>query len=220
MCTEEVAGSSPVRSTVKNIFMETTICLFGNSITWGAGDLGGGGWGARLRNYFETNKFDIELYNLGVSGDTSDDLLKRFKIESAAREPCIIIFAIGVNDSQYINSKDNPRVPFEKFQSNLQKLIDQAKKFTSKIIFVGLTKVDEFKTRPIPWSVTKYYNEKNAKLYDSKIKEVCEENNISFLKMYDLLNDSDLADGLHPNPAGHEKMFLRIKEFLLSKKLI
>ena len=200
--------------------MSTKICLFGDSITWGAGDLEKGGWGVRLRNYFETNKYNIELYNLGISGDITDDLLKRFKIESAAREPEIIVFAVGINDSQYIYSKDNPRVPLKKFQNNLQELINQAEEFTDKIIFVGLVKIDETKTTPIPWSKTKHYDEENAKLYDSKIKEICEKNNISFLEMHDLLNDSDLMDGLHPNPAGHEKMFLRIKEFLLSEKLI
>ena len=35
--------------------MEQIICLFGDSITWGAWDPEHGGWGARLRSYFETN---------------------------------------------------------------------------------------------------------------------------------------------------------------------
>jgi len=195
--------------------MSTRICLFGDSITWGAGDPEKGGWGARLKSYFENNNYDIDLYNLGISGNITDDLLKRFKVECGVRKPEIIVFAVGINDLQYIHSKDNPRTPIKKFQNNLQELINQAREFTDKIIFIGLTKVDETKTTPIPWNKTKYYDEENAKLYDSKIKEVCEKNDISFLKMYDLLDDSDLADGLHPNPAGHEKMFLRIKKFLV-----
>jgi lysophospholipase L1-like esterase len=53
-----------------------TICVFGDSITWGAYDPERGGWVNRLRNDLE--KKEIESYNLGISGDTTADLLKRF----------------------------------------------------------------------------------------------------------------------------------------------
>jgi lysophospholipase L1-like esterase len=96
--------------------MEKTICLFGDSITWGAWDPERGGWGARLRSYFETNNIEVNVYNCGVSGNNTDDLLQRFKVEATARKPNIIIFAIGINDSQYVNSKDNPRVPIKNFK--------------------------------------------------------------------------------------------------------
>jgi lysophospholipase L1-like esterase len=200
--------------------MRQIICAFGDSITWGACDIEKGGWVARLRGYLENNNFNVWVYNCGVSGANTDKLLKRFKVEALARRPNLIIFAIGINDSQYVNSKDNPRVPLEKFQKNLQELINQAKEFTDQIVFVGLTKVDESKTMPIPWDPIKFYDRENIKLYNAKIKEVCEKNNLLFIEMFDLLNDSDLEDGLHPNSQGHEKMFLRIKDFLLSNNLI
>jgi len=96
--------------------MRKKICVFGDSITWGAGDREKGGWAARLKNYFgRISDFNVKITNLGISGDNTDDLLKRFKTEAVAREPNIIIFAIGTNDSQYIDSKDNPRVNLENF---------------------------------------------------------------------------------------------------------
>ena len=136
------------------------------------------------------------------------------------REPNIIIFAIGINDSQYVNSKNNPRVPIEKFQNNLQELINQAKEFTGQIIFAGLTKIDESKTMPIPWNTIKYYDEENVNLYNAKIKEICNKNNLLFIEMLDLLNNSNLEDGLHPNSEGHKKIFLKIKNFLVSNRLV
>ena len=196
--------------------MSKIICLFGDSITWGEGDSEKGGWGARLRSYFETNNFKIELYNCGVSGDNTDKLLQRFTVETSAREPDIVIFAIGVNDSQYVRSKDNPRVSLEKFQNNLQELINQAKKFTEQIIFIGLIHVDESKTMPVPWITTLFYDEENVKLYDEKIKEICDRNSLRFIEMLDLLNNSDLKDGLHPNAQGHEKIFFKIRDSLAS----
>jgi len=200
--------------------MEKTICLFGDSITWGAWDPERGGWGTRLRSYFETNNIEVNVFNCGVSGNNTDDLLQRFKVEASAREPNIIIFAIGINDSQYVNSKDNPRVPIKKFQNNLQELVNQAKSFTKQIIFVGLTKVDESKTMPIPWDTIKYYDNKNISLYNSKIKEICDKNNLQFIDMLDLLKNQDLEDGLHPNPSGHKKMFERIKKFLIDNGIV
>ncbi len=200
--------------------MLKTICLFGDSIAWGAWDPERGGWGARLRNYFETNDIEIPFYNCGVAGDNTDYLLERFKVEAEAREPKIIIFAIGLNDSSYIDSKDNLFVPMKRFENNLRELISQAKEITDTIIFVGLTKVDEEKTMPTSWDETKNYDEENVKLYDLKIKEICDKGGLLFVPVFDLLEKGDLEDGLHPNSAGHQKMFLRIKKFLFSEKII
>lgn len=191
--------------------MEQTICIFGDSIVWGSWDPENGGWVSLLRSYFETNDHEINVYNCGVSGDNTDKLLQRFDVEATAREPSIIIFSIGINDSQYANTKNNPRVPIEKFQNNLQKLINKAKKFTQKIIFLSLTKVDESKTMPVPWDKTKWYDEENIKIYNSKIKDICNKNNLQFINVFNLLNDSDLEDGLHPNQKGHKKIFLKMQ---------
>jgi len=187
--------------------MSKRICIFGDSIAWGAVDPKNGGWVAQLWRYFETNNdYDIAIYNQGVSGDNTNDLLARFKVECEAREPQIIIFAIGINDSQYVKTKDNPRVSLEKFQNNLVELINQAKKFSDKIIFVGLTKVEESKLMPIPWSdEEKFYDNDNIVKYNAVIKKVCDENNFPFIDLLDLLEPNDLDDGLHPNSEGHKK---------------
>ncbi|MFH1461253.1 MAG: GDSL-type esterase/lipase family protein, partial [Patescibacteria group bacterium] len=97
---------------------DVSICIFGASTAWGAWDSEQGGWTSRLKTYFHSQDYReyVLLYNLGVSGDNTNDLLERFKPEAEAREPNLIIFAIGINDSQYVNSKDNPRVDIDKFK--------------------------------------------------------------------------------------------------------
>jgi lysophospholipase L1-like esterase len=196
------------------------VCIFGDSIAFGYNDTEKGGWVQRLRNFFETNDYDISLYNCSVSGDTTEDVLKRFKVESQARDAEMIIFAIGINDSRYINSKDNPAVPADQFQKNLQELINQAKKFTKKIIFLGLTNIVESKVMPIPWQPDEYYDQENVKIYNQHLKTICEKNNLPFLDMLDLLDDLELDDGLHPEPSGHEKIYLKVKDYILSNKLL
>ena len=95
----------------------TRILVFGDSIARGAVDLEKGGWVERLRIYFVNNSKDKSVYNLGISGDTTENLLKRFMNECKVREPEIIIFAIGVNDSAIIQNKNN-WVSEKDFQKN------------------------------------------------------------------------------------------------------
>ena len=197
------------------------ICIFGDSITWGACDYECGGWATRLRNYFEERGdtplgadgtlADVSVYNLGVSGDNTEDLLARMKGECEAREPSMVVLAIGINDSQHVRSEGKRRLSIKQFKDNLVKLHDIVHQFTKKIVFVGLTQVDESKTMPIPWDADKQYDNDGVKQYNTAIREFCAEKDIKFIEMFDALNLEDLEDGLHPNYDGHTKMFERIK---------
>jgi len=204
------------------------ILVFGDSITWGAFDSEGGGWVERLKVSMWT-KGDIQVYNLGISGEKTSNLLERFESEetkarSKENEETIIIFAIGINDSYFVHSKNSLMVPPEQFKENIQKLTDLAQKFSSKIIFIGLTRVDESKTTPIPWDTDKSYKNENIKKYNEIIKSACKDKNIYFVEIFDKWLQSDyknlLEDGLHPNSKGHQKIFEIVKDFLIHNKII
>ena len=64
--------------------MKRIIC-FGDSITFGRGENPNIGWCGRLKNYFESKDPYNAIYNLGVPGHTSTDLLLRFNIEASGR---------------------------------------------------------------------------------------------------------------------------------------
>ena len=117
----------------------------------------------------------------------------------------------------HIKSKDNSGTNIEKFQNDLTELVNQAKKFTDKIIFIGLTKVDELKTMPVSLDSTMFYDNDYVSKYNLVIKEFCQDNKLMFIDMLDLINKEDLEDGLHPNSQGHKKMFERIKIFIRQK---
>ena len=203
------------------------ILIFGDSITWGAWDEEGG-WVQRLKKDIDKkvieSNFDYydSIYNVGISGNNTDDLLERFESEAVRRldedEETILVFAIGINDSlHYINQPDSPKVPLDRFQSNLRKLIDDAKVFSDTIAFIGLTIVDESK---MPRKEEKYWANDRIKKYNEVLKNICMESNIPFLEMLDIIDIKDLPDGLHPDSTGHEKMFQRIKEFILSNNIL
>ncbi|MDP3998378.1 MAG: hypothetical protein Q8P89_02085 [bacterium] len=66
------------------------ILAFGTSTTYGAWDIEGG-WVQRLRRFLDEKiitanyEHDYFVYNLGVSGDKSADILERFETETKAR---------------------------------------------------------------------------------------------------------------------------------------
>lgn len=200
--------------------MSKRICIFGDSITEGHCDYEEGGWANRLKKYLENKDSDNSVYNLGIDSDTTDNLLERFDAEARTRKPEIIIFAIGINDSIYVKSKNENYVPIKNFIENLESLLQKASVFAKRAVFIGITKVDENKTAPTPWNTDFLYKNKDIQEYNRAIKSSCEKNNLPFIEMYDLLNKEDLEDGLHPNLAGHEKMFQRVKDFLVKNKII
>jgi len=195
------------------------ICIFGDSIVWGKADYDNCGWANFLWKYF-TKEGTVLVYPLGIPGDTTEFLLERFEAEAESRESDIITFAIGFNDC-CVDKDGNFAVGIDKFRDNLDKLIKQARKFTKKIIFVGLFKVDEAKTLPTGWDDTLYYYNKNILEYNSATEATAKDKNCLFVDLMNEISIEDLDDGLHPNTEGHGKIFEKVKqkvENLIKKK--
>ena len=154
------------------------------------------------------------IYNLGISGDTTEDLLERFEFETKQRikesEDMVVIFAIGGNDATFDSVRTQYQVSQEKSKENIQKLIKLAEKYSSKILFVGLLPADESKTIPIPWAPDKSYKNEHIVQYDKIIKSICQENKILFIDVFNSFVNLDyknlLEDGQHPNSVGHQKI--------------
>ncbi len=192
------------------------ICIFGDSIIWGAKLSFRVGWANLLRNYLESLDGEFfAVYDLGIDGNTTSNLIERFDVEAEARNPDILFFAVGTNDSCFRKTKDNPEVDVETFERNLNKLISKAKRFSKNIVFVGLAKGNDSATIPLPRSITgKCYDKGNIKIYDSIIKKICNKDGLVFIDINEELSDSDFEDGLHPNNVGHMKIFDKVKKNL------
>src|SRR5690606_32296611 len=91
----------------------------------------------------------VPVYNLGISGDTSVDILERFERETKARikeeKETIFIFQDGGNDAMYLMKEKRNQVSPEEFRSNVAKLTMAASNFSGKIVWLGLRPVDEKK---------------------------------------------------------------------------
>jgi len=205
------------------------IFVFGDSITYGAWDIEGG-WVAQLRKFLDEkrladpDKYEFIVYNLGISGNDTYDLLERFEFEIKQRldkeMETIVVFAIGENDAQFIHSQNSLRTTPDMYQANLQKLLKKAQAFTSKIVFVGLTPANEPKTTPIPWNKDKSYTNANIAQHSKVLQSFCKENKIPLIDFFNKWLSTHYlqfldADGLHPNSEGHQKIYEAVKPILL-----
>src|SRR3989338_6254779 len=195
-----------------------SICIFGDSAAGVAGDMKKGGWVNRLWLYIgEKTDGETEVYNLSISGGTTQTILDRFESEAKIREADGLIFQSGGNDS-YLKGEDGPnQISLDGFRKNIEEIIKRAKKISDNIIFIGFKNVDESKTTPVSWKDI-YYLNSELKKYNEVMESMCKENGLPYINIFGLLTDDDfIEDGLHPNPTGHEKIFQKVRDFLVDK---
>ena len=105
------------------------VIVCGDSVALGRGEAPNIGWAGRLKNDFEIKGTHHCLFNLSCPGDTSTDLLKRFETEAKARvkykrpgDEFIIMIAIGLNDTKFVDPFKKPQTSLLKFKTNIAKL--------------------------------------------------------------------------------------------------
>jgi lysophospholipase L1-like esterase len=193
------------------------VLAFGDSITQGYWDIHGG-WVDKLRKHYDelqiqdlNGRDEPTIFNLGISADTSADVLKRIESETIARTrheiPPIIIVQIGINDSYTLQGKVS--VAIEDYKQNLTDIITKMKPLSAKIIFVGSSACNETQTTPVAWGEFHYTNEA-IKRYEQAMSEVANEHDVAFIPVFKKFitglseNRNLLPDGLHPNTEGHQ----------------
>jgi lysophospholipase L1-like esterase len=171
---------------------------WGDSITYGGPEEG---WVGLLRKTLPSQ--ETEVYNRGICGDTSDDILKRFSVEATAINPEVILFAVGTNDSKYPSGSTTNKISLSAFEQNMQQLISQAKARTTRVILIGLTDVNETEIE-----TGSTFSNTEIKKYNESIKKLAANENLEFIDMGGVIDlQEDLEDGLHPNNKGYAKMF-------------
>jgi lysophospholipase L1-like esterase len=199
------------------------ILIFGDSIAQGFWDETGG-WVNRLRKHYDTLKNDDitrgapTVFNLGISGDTSAEVLKRIKPETIARtwdnQKPIVLIQIGTNDSRLQNNK--PQHTIEQYKDNLRQINEELTDLTVETVFVGLSCCDETKTSPVHWEDS-YWNNTDLARYENTMCETARELSLPFIPLFDdfskafAINPSILPDGLHPDKQGHQIIYAIIK---------
>jgi len=170
------------------------VVFMGNSIT--------SGWSNFRPNFFIDNPF----VNRGISGQTTPQMLIRFKPDVINLEPRAVVILAGIND---IAGNTGPMV-LENIAENIFSMSELAKANGIDVFICSVLPAKDF-----PWSPGLNPAGKVVRL-NAILKGYCSENNINYVDYYTIMNDGDgglkvpehtSADDLvHPNSEGYKVM--------------
>jgi lysophospholipase L1-like esterase len=198
--------------------------LFGDSIGCGFLDFENGGWADMLGHFIDRDKrnHDHTLINLSISGDNSRRLIRRLENEAKLRmwtqHEHTIIIAIGINDSMIEKGVERENVSEKEFEKNTLQVIKISKMLTKYIVIVGITPVNEIKTKPFKRKIFYYAN--HTQKYNLILQRCARNEKVKFINLFSKMKNSIKEytdDGLHPNTKGHKFMYKEIKKSLFGK---
>ena len=169
------------------------VVFFGDSIT--------DSW--KLESYFPGKPY----VNRGIGGQTTSQMLVRFRQDVIELQPKAVVILAGTND---IAGNTGP-MRLEDIEADLASLADLAKAHGVTVIFSSVLPVHNY----TPKSQDFFAQRPMAKILEVNrwLKEYCAKNGIAYLDYFSALVDEkgllkkDLAeDGLHPNDAGFKIM--------------
>jgi lysophospholipase L1-like esterase len=157
----------------------------------------------RLNEYFTGRDF----VNRGIGGQTTSQMLARFRQDVIALNPKIVVILGGTND---IASGVGPR----QIEDNLAMMGDLAKAHGIKVAFASITPVSDYHKDADPrYEVTKTRPPATIKEINTWIQTLCMNGGFAWMDYYSVLIDTagqmaaDFSDdGLHPNGQGYRRM--------------
>ena len=191
---------------------QTRICFVGDSGMLGHTEEALLGWPGRLGLLERANGNDVTVYNLGVRGDTSLDIRKRWRAETLARLPDsvhrAVVFSFGVNDSTFVDGER--RVPLQDIINSFNEITSEARSYF-QILIVGPIYISEH-AQPFNIFGKKYFisNAEISKTNDI-LEEITSKMDFPYLELFSKLKKNDewrremaRTDGTHPSAKGHE----------------
>ena len=170
---------------------EKRVVFMGNSITEG--------WLGLYPSFFKNKSY----INRGISGQTTPQMLVRFRADVIHLHPKVVVILAGTND---IAGNTGPST-LEMIADNIFSMAELAKVNGIKVVLCSVLPVYDYPWRPGLDPVTKI-----AKL-NTMIKEYAAYNCFEYLDYYTAMVDERLGlkadltyDGVHPNTAGYMAM--------------
>ncbi|MBS7786972.1 acylhydrolase [Flavobacterium sp. CYK-55] len=174
------------------------IILMGDSITEG--------WIINDADFFAQN----HLIDRGISGQTTSQMLLRFRNDVIDLHPKKVVILAGIND---IAENSGP-ISTEQIFAHIKSMCDLAKTNQIKVILCTVLPAAEFPWRPSVHPIEKVL------LLNQMIRTYAQDQKIDLVDYFLAMKDPQNAlpkiyseDGVHPNKAGYEVM----KNLLLPK---
>lgn len=139
----------------------------------------------------------------GISGQTTAQMLIRFRPDVIHLQPDVVVILAGVND---IAGNTGPTTP-EKIFGNITSMVELAKANAIKVILCSILPANDFYWRP---------NDKAAATIiqlNQLIKSYADKHHITYIDYYAVMADASNGlpkefsnDGVHPNLKGYQIM--------------
>jgi acyl-CoA thioesterase-1 len=108
-----------------------TLLVVGDSLSAAYGMDVGSGWVALLGKRLERQKFDYQVVNASISGDTTANGLARLPGLLAAHQPAIVIIELGGNDGLR-------GLALEQMKHNITAMVTKARARQARVLLVGM----------------------------------------------------------------------------------
>ena len=170
--------------------------------------------GDSITDFYDLDKYypDMPTVNSGVSGNTTEDILKDMKKRAYQYNPSKVFLLIGTNDLDTKHSKEDIVNNVEKIISELKENRPKAELYIESIYPVN---------PDVRRSKSGNRNNDDIKQINKELKKYCKENKINYINLYDLLKDEDdnlkeeyTKDGLHLSDEGYKVVTEEIKKKL------
>lgn len=170
--------------------------------------------GDSITDFYNLDKYypDMPTVNSGVSGNTTEDILKDMKKRAYQYNPSKVFLLIGTNDLDTKHSKEDIVKNVEKIISELKENRPKAELYIESIYPVN---------PDVRRSKSGNRNNDDIKQINKELKKYCKENKINYINLYDLLKDEDdnlkeeyTKDGLHLSDEGYKVVTEEIKKKL------
>lgn len=176
---------------------EKRVVFMGNSITES--------WSEFSPGFFTENKY----INRGISGQTTPQMLVRFRPDVVNLKPALVLILAGTND---IAGNTGPMTQ-QMIEDNIYSMVELAKQNKIRVIICSVLPAADY-----PWKTGLNPAQKIAGLNQS-LKKYAEQNRIYYLDYYSSMVDDKgglqqeyTYDGVHPNEKGYEVMEKLAKE--------
>ncbi len=170
---------------------EKRIVFMGNSITEG--------WKIEDPAFFASNNY----IDRGISGQTTPQMLLRFRADVINLQPKVVVILAGINDI----AENNGPISLQQTMENIKSMAELAEANKIKVILCSVLPANKF-----PWRPQILPAEKVIAL-NTLIQNYCSEKNIPYVDYYTAMVDGDKGldkqytnDAVHPTLAGYKKM--------------
>lgn len=176
---------------------ENRVVFMGDSIT--------DGW--KLNEYFPNQPF----VNRGISGQTTPQMLLRFRADVIDLKPKVVVILAGTNDI----AGNTGEMTLEQIENNYASMAELARAHDIKVVFASILPVSDYSTNKAGEKIVRTVQRQPAQILalNRWLKNYAAQNDFVYLDYFSATVDdkgflkAELAnDGLHPNAKGYELM--------------